>query len=387
MVATGLARAEAPARAGGDAQVSVVAQADLATIAEAWAKLAGRVASTNAFFHPEFAIPAIDHLGGGHVAVALIHAPASGALVGLAPFTRTRVGRIAPAVRLWTHKYAPFGEPLVDGDDLAGTLARLVEGLAPEESGQSLIMPEVDTDGPLGAAIRAVAFGSGRPLALLGEHRRAIVRRGPSADDLRAGLPRDKRKELGRQLRRLGEAGAVTFTSDVEPDCVRARFEEFLALEQAGWKGRQGTALASSAVTAAFAREALFDLAEAGKARIDLLRVGAHPAAIVVSLIAGSAAYTWKTAYDEAYAQFSPGVQLMLEAPAHLFSDENVTLIDSCATADHPMIDRLWPERRGIATFVLGPPGGGTLFSIGLAAARAELVARANVRQLRDRLG
>ena len=51
------------------------------------------------------------------------------------------------------------------------------------------------------------------------------------------------------------------------------------------------------------------------------------------------------------------------------------------------MIDRLWPERRGIATFVLGPPGGGALFSVGLAAARAELVARANVRQLRDRFG
>ena len=67
---------------------------------------------------------------------------------------------------------------------------------------------------------------------------------------------------------------------------MRARFEEFLALEQAGWKGRQGTALASSAVTAAFSREALFNLAEAGKARIDSLRVGDHPVAILVSLIA-----------------------------------------------------------------------------------------------------
>ena len=108
--------------------------------------------------------------------------------------------------------------------------------------------------------------------------------------------------------------------------------------------------------------------------------------AIVVSLIAGAAAYTWKIAYDEAYARYSPGAQLMLEAPAHLFSDPAVMLIDSCATADHPMIDTLWPERRGIATFVLGPPGGGTLFSIGLAAERAELAARTNVRQLRERL-
>jgi hypothetical protein len=77
----------------------------------------------------------------------------------------------------------------------------------------------------------------------------------------------------------------------------------------------------------------------------------------------------------------------MLETPAHLFADPAVMLIDSCATADHPMIDKLWPERRGIATFILGPPGGSTLFSIGLAAAKAELAARANVRHLRDRFG
>ena len=107
---------------------------------------------------------------------------------------------------------------------------------------------------------------------------------------------------------------------------------------------------------------------------------------MVVCLIAGAAVYPWKTAYDEAYAQFSPGAQLMLEAPARMFSNRQVTLIDSCATADHPMIDRLWPERRGIATYVLGPPGGGTLFEIALAAARVELAARNNARQLRDRL-
>jgi CelD/BcsL family acetyltransferase involved in cellulose biosynthesis len=312
---------------------------------------------------------------------------ASGALSGLAPFTRTRLGRIAPAIRLWTNKYAPFGQPLVDADEIGGVLARLVEGLAPNDSGLSLIVPEMATDGPVADALRAIAFQSGKPLALLGQHRRAALTRGPTAADLRAGLARDKRKELGRQLRRLNDTGPVTFSSDVEPDCVGARFEEFLALEQAGWKGRQGTALASSAVTAAFAREALFNLAEAGKAHIDCLRVGAHPVAIVIGLLAGSAAYTWKTAFDESYARYSPGVQLMLEVPANLFCDPALQLVDSCATPDHPMVDQLWPERRGIATFVLGPPGGGTLHAIGLAAARAELAARANVRQLRDRFG
>ncbi len=386
MAATGLVRARTPQQSGSDAGVSIVAADDLGSLRAAWATLAARSAEGNVFFHPEFAIPAIRHLGRGGIAVAVVRS-SFGALDGLAPFTRTRLGRIAPAVRLCSHKYAPFGDPLIDAGNIGATVARLVEGLAPEGSGLSLILPDLATEGAIAEAVRAIAFRSGRPLVLLGEHRRAMLTRGATAADLRAELPRGKRKELGRQLRRLGEIGAVAFTSDVEPDRVCARFEEFLALEQAGWKGRRETALASSATTAAFSREALFNLAAAGKARIDSLRVGAHPVAILVSFIGGSAAFTWKTTYDEAYAHFSPGVQLILEAPVHLFADPAVTLIDSCATAGHPMIDRLWPERRGIATFVLGPPGGGTLFAIGLATARAARAARANVRQLRVRLG
>jgi CelD/BcsL family acetyltransferase involved in cellulose biosynthesis len=385
MVATGLAPAHEAAIGSDNGRTGVMAVGNIAAIEGQWSALAGRPASTNLFFHPEFAIPAINRLAGDGVSVALVRS-AAGTPAGIAPFTHTRLGRIAPAVRLWTHKYGPFGEPLVASDDIDGTVKRLVETLAPEKSGLGLILPDMATEGAVAEAIRSSALATGRPLMLLGEHRRAILARGSDTVDLRAGLPRDKRKELGRQLRRLGEIGPVAFTSDSNPDCVLARFEEFLALELAGWKGRHGTALTSSPVTAAFAREALFNLAEAGKARIDSLRVGPHAVAIVVSLVAGSAAYTWKIAYDEAYAQFSPGVQLMLEAPAHLFSDPAVQFIDSCATADHPMIDRLWPGRRGIATFVLGPPGGSALFSIGLAAAQFELAARAEVRQLRHRL-
>ncbi len=387
MAATGLVHAGAAVTADGDAGVEIVAASNMAAIAGAWTKLANRPASTNLFFHPEFAIPAIEYLGDGAVSLAVVRSTASAALVGLVPFTRMRLGRLAPAVRVWTHKFAPFGELLVDEEDIEGALASLVDGLAPEGSGTSLILPEMMTQGTAADALRAIAVRRGRPLVLLGEYRRAMLARGPAIDDLRAGLSGKRRGELSRQLRRLKEIGSVSFASETEADCVRARFEEFLALEQSGWKGDRGTALASSAVTAAFSRAALFNLAEAGKARIDSLRVGAHPIAMLVSLVAGAAVYTWKIAYDEAYAQFSPGAQLMLHVPTDLFADPVVMHVDSCATPDHPMVDRLWPHRRAMATFVLGPPGGGTLFAIGLAAARAELVARANARQLRDRLG
>jgi hypothetical protein len=103
---------------------------------------------------------------------------------------------------------------------------------------------------------------------------------------------------------------------------------------------------------------------------------------MVVTFAAGATAYTWKIAYDEAYARFSPGVQLMLELPKHLFSDPTLMRIDSCAAAHHPMIDHLWSGRLAVGTVVIGPPGGNALHRVGLAAARAEMAARAKVRSL-----
>ena len=111
-----------------------------------------------------------------------------------------------------------------------------------------------------------------------------------------------RRRQFARQLRRLAETGAVTVEATAEPDRVRARFEEFLALEARGRKGRRGTALASSVATAAFARDVVFNRSERGTVRIASIRVGERPVAIVVSFVAGATAYAWRIAYDEDFA-------------------------------------------------------------------------------------
>ena len=42
-------------------------------------------------------------------------------------------------------------------------------------------------------------------------------------------------------------------------------------------------------------------------------------------------------------------MQLLLQTTQELLDDPNVTCADSCATADHPMIDHIWRERLGLA--------------------------------------
>jgi CelD/BcsL family acetyltransferase involved in cellulose biosynthesis len=348
-----------------------------------WPSLPGIAAGDNAFFSAEFALPAMLHLGAS-VSVAAVTHP-GGALAAVAPFTRHRLGRIAPAARVWAHDYAPLGQPLVEGEGLDAAVARLIEGLAPTDRGQSLILPDMPLDGLVALAVKDAARRAGRPIALLDQHLRACLdREGPGGPDPRSALASGKRKELGRQMRRLADVGSVEIVSAVTPAEIESRFEMFLALEAAGWKGKAGSALGSSPKTAAFARAAVRNCASEASARIDSIDVDGKPIAMLVSFISGATAYTWKIAYDEMHARFSPGAQVMLEAASRLFADIRVQRIDSCAAANHPLVDHLWRGRLAIGTMVVGPAGGGVMYSAGLAAARAELAARAAVRRLRS---
>ena len=69
---------------------------------------------------------------------------------------------------------------------------------------------------------------------------------------------------------------------------------------------------------------------------------------MLASFVAPPHAFSFKTAYDEELARFSPGVLLQLENLAML-EREDIALTDSCAAPDHPMIGQIWPDRREIA--------------------------------------
>src|SRR5205085_2844676 len=166
-------------------------------------------------------------------------------------------------------------------------------------------------------------------------------------------ISRGRLKELRRQRRRLGELGRLVRRQVTEGSKIEAAIEAYLVLEARGWKGRSGGAAQSSAATRAFLKEAVTALTAEGKARIDLLELESNPVAAAITLFSGDRAWFWKTAYDEDYARFSPGVQLALDLTGELGRDAKISLVDSCAVADHPMIDHLWHERLAIADWMM----------------------------------
>ena len=133
----------------------------------------------------------------------------------------------------------------------------------------------------------------------------------------------------------------------------------FSRSKRAGWKGRAGTAVRDHAELRAFVESAVAALAREGKAQIDRLFVDTRAIAVTLTLRSGDTAWLWKIAYDESFARSSPGVQLLLDVTQGLLDDASVTRADSCATADHPMIDHIWRERLPVADLLVrvGPDG------------------------------
>jgi len=359
---------------------------ELETIVGHWRLLAERAIEPNVFYEPAFALNAARVFGAD--AGAILVWTKLGRLMGLFPMRRERWrGGFGAALVGWTHAYAPLGTPLVERDEAEAVIAAWLDHLRQDPAMPALLLlPLIPERGPFAAALHAVVARSSRPNAAFSRHQRALLK--PAAD--RAGyLDRSvsvgKRKELRRQRRRLEETAPVTFTTAAATKEIGSALQDFLVLEASGWKGLAGTAAVHDAATRSFLEMAVTTLASEGKARVDRLLLNGRAIAAAVTLRSGNTAWCWKIAYSEGLARFSPGVQLMLDLTDSLLANPTLERVDSCATADHPMIDHIWRERLAVSDRLIGIKRSAWPFTL---ACRLEGLRRSGIaaaKALRDR--
>jgi CelD/BcsL family acetyltransferase involved in cellulose biosynthesis len=333
--------------------------AELDGIAGAWRALAARALAPNVFYEPAFALAAAPALG-RDVGAGLVWSQSTPAqLLGFFParIERRRYGVPLPILVGWTHPYGPLGAPLVDRDVAQPVIAAWLEHVAGHAQLPKMLLLPFFPDNPDDALLRAldaVVARRGGSSVSFGRHRRALlVTRGAAANGGDDAVGGKKRKELRRQRKRLGETGSIAFSRAGNPAAVTQALSDFMSLEAGGWKGRAGTAAREHPAIAAFMTAAVTALAGEGKAWIARLAVDARAIAAMVMLRSGptdtATVWAWKIAYDESYARFSPGVQVLLDATKVLRDDPTVAGADSCAGPDHPMIDHVWRGRLTLA--------------------------------------
>jgi CelD/BcsL family acetyltransferase involved in cellulose biosynthesis len=323
---------------------------DQAAIA-CWDDLAREASEPNPFYESWYLLPSL-RLFDPDGEVELLRLEDGDRLVGLLPLRRERryYGHPLPHWSNWLHANMFLGSPLV-ARGFETAFWREVFAWCDRNTGAGLFLhlAQVREDGPLAEAFARVLAESRRPAATVMREERAMLDSALTAEAyLEQSLGGKKRKELRRQQRRLGEEGELAVVRTAGAEGIEGWAEEFLALEEAGWKGAAGSALASDFATRILFVEALEGAAQNGRLERLAIRLDGKPLAMLASFVCKPGAFSYKTAFDEDYARFSPGVLLQCENLAVLERPE-IGWTDSCAAADHPMIDHIWRERRAIA--------------------------------------
>ncbi len=323
--------------------------------------LCARTVESNVFFNPRFLAPAMPRLEDREVRLAVIRDgdDEKNRLRLLVPFSveKPPIPFGVNVMRIWSSPFGPLGTPLLDRDDPIGVVEDFFAMLARPhlKLPKVLVLPEVRLDGPVASLIGSVAESRGLTMVSTNVAERPFLDSELDGEAyLKQSLKAHHLREFKRLKRRLGEKGKVEHVVARTEDEIRLATEAFLTLEASGWKGRERTAMAVDRFRAAFAREALHRLSEQDLCRIHALTLDGRPIACLIVFIEAGVAYTWKTAYDESLSAFSPGTLLMIEVTRQHLEDPNIDVTDSCAVPDHPVMSRLWSERKPIGTLVIG---------------------------------
>ncbi|AZV19959.1 MAG: GNAT family N-acetyltransferase [Mesorhizobium sp.] len=323
--------------------------------------LCARTVEPNVFFNPRFLAPAMPRLEDREVRLAVIRDGDEyrNRLRLLVPFSVERpvVPLGVPVMRTWSSPFGPLGTPLVDRDDPVGVVEDFFSMLSRPhlKLPKVFVLADVRLDGPVASLLATVAEARGLTLVTTGQIQRPALESELDGDDyLKASLRAHHYREFRRLKRRLGDLGKLEHVVARGPEDIRHAIEGFLSLEAAGWKGRERTAMAIDRFRAAFAREAVHRLAEQDMCRIHSLTLDGRTIACLIVFVEAGIAYTWKTAYDETLASYSPGTLLMIEVTRQHLDDPNIMMTDSCAVPDHPVMSRLWAERKPMGTLVIG---------------------------------
>ncbi|HZR47862.1 MAG TPA: GNAT family N-acetyltransferase [Candidatus Manganitrophaceae bacterium] len=161
--------------------------------------------------------------------------------------------------------------------------------------------------------------------------------------DFEAGLSSSRRAGFRRAKKRAEGAGKVRFEV-VSPggENLDDYFQELVAVETAGWKGKDGTAIARDESLMRFFHLYSHRAAALGMLRLSFLRVDGKAIAVLLAVEYAGRLWVLKVGYDEAWAACSPGTLLMHETIRYAF-EQRLDGFEFLGT-DEPWI-RVWTDR------------------------------------------
>jgi CelD/BcsL family acetyltransferase involved in cellulose biosynthesis len=310
----------------------------------------------NIFYEPWMLSAALGSLSFQGVRIVVIRH--RGAVTGIFPLQLERRfrGLPLPVLKSWRHPYCFLCTPLLSREYANDTLGAFLDWVDSSAAPANLVEWEwVAADGPFNALLTKQLSGRRRWRLQVHRYERALF---DVCGKRETSVSGKHLKELRRLKRRLSERGQCA-TRVMEPwEPVEGWIDRFLALEASGWKGREQTAIASDERSRRFFAQVAKVAAAQGRIEMLAIELDGVPIAMKCNFLGGDAAFAFKIAYDERFSRYSPGVLLEFFNMSSLAERSPQTRwMDSCATSDHSMIDRLWTGRRVLGDYLIASRG------------------------------
>lgn len=332
---------------------------ELEALRPQWDRLSEVSLRKNLTFNHNYLVPAMRHLGNGKVKLLVVEStvleqPDQKVLCGLMPISESSLfGLPLRSMAIWKHVHAFDSTPLLRRDCALEALVMALKAV--REAGGKFL--EIDTFGAdsgvaevLAAAIKELGWGCFRR----NRFERAAFRPSRSHDEyMKTCVSKGTRKKYQRLVRRVEELGQFEVEiSNVDSD-FDALAQSFLDLEARGWKGAAGTALNCSEHEQAFFQEMVRQSSQLGRVSFLSLMLDGKPIAMLCDLYDGNHGAAFKTAFDEDFGSYSPGILAEIKNIEYLHH-AGVTSMDSCTAPDNQAINRILKDRLAFESGVVG---------------------------------
>ena len=244
--------------------------------------------------------------------------------------------------------------PLLAADAAPSALVALVEAASALAPGKRMRWYRVREDSPVVASLPALEprMRVLRPVSSRG----SLVRTTGPQGDFEATLHSNFRRNLRKARNRAGRDHSVAFrfvggAEAQNPELLK----RFLKVENSGWKGTTGTAIARSPQLVAFYEALTRRLAQRGWLEWHTMEFDGEPVACHLAVRLGGAVALPKIGYDETYARYGPGNLLFRELLDRSFDDPTVDEVN-CLT-DQPWHANWGMPKIGYAEVTVGPRG------------------------------
>ena len=343
-------------------KVRTITPADIADAdVQLWRDLAARAASPNPMSEPECVLPAASHLQNGPRISLLVAEDDTGQFSACFPLQPVRRWRSIPRAA-WSTRIRRMtwdATPLIDKDRGTEAMLAILTDLQARAAGgdpKLLVLEWLNESGPVGDLVREAAGELDLPWVTHSSWEQPFL----SREVMTESEPMHSKKTLAnraRKLRGLSREMGGGETRVVDRGSDPAGAADYIAVEASGYKVAGGVAMTTRPGESEWFLDMAGRFAAEGRFHVLALEVGDSTVAMECLIRSGSSISMVKWSYDERYTKYSPGAALHYATHTWFQDETDAATLDVCTFENNQFALGEYPERRRVATMVLGLRG------------------------------